>query len=361
MSPLKKTTLFPHFVRTVGGRVFVYTLSQKVIQHESNLTLLAFVLFNVAFSQGVVYFPGFELINMERSEGLQYTTSKLIKAYIENNHEYTVLLDEQVGRNEYFIRESLLETATEAKELNALYFMRGEIHFLQGVYIISLGVYESNTLQQVWHDMAKGAEEQDLDPLLSRLGRSFFTSRSAKTDIEIDEVTVYDQQGVELAQIQVNHFVGIMLGGKVIPNESTLSGFGLSYTYDASTILFNLDFDLFPSSNLAINHRSPDRKIRNGSVSLGLTYPITRKRSTFYINGGMEYGFTRIKDRVFDEDYVSSSSGIGAYAGAGYLINRNSTVNLRLFAAVSIPFYQVDDTNVTGVKFGIVTSFARKR
>ena len=154
---------------------------------RSNLTLIALLIFNVAFSQRMVYFPGFELINMERSEGLQYSTSKLIKAYIENNHEYTVLLDEQVGQNGYFIRESLLETATEAKELNALYFMRGEIHFLQGVYIISLGVYESNTLQQVWHDMAKGAEEQDLDPLLSRLGRSFFTNRSAKTDIEIED------------------------------------------------------------------------------------------------------------------------------------------------------------------------------
>ena len=239
--------------------------------------------------------------------------------------------------------------------------MRGEIHFLQGVYIISLGVYETASMEQVWHDMAKGAAEQDLDPLLSRLGRSFLTDRTAKTDIEIDEVTTYDQQGVELAQIRVNHFVGVMLGGKVIPSESTLSGFGLAYTYDASTVLFNFNFELFPSSTISINHSNPGQKMQSGGVSLGVTYPLTRKRSTFYVNGGMEYGYTTIRQEDAEWGDKESKSGIGAYFGGGFLINRNSTVNLRIFSAVSIPFYSVNSTNVSGIKFGIVTSFAKKR
>ena len=328
---------------------------------KTKLSLISLLIFQLSFAQKIVYFPGFELINMEPTNGLQYSTSKLIKSYVEDNHEYTIWLDDRIGGNEYLEREPIATSVAKATELNARYFMNGEIHYLQGVYIISLGVYDTNTREQVWHDMAKGAAEQDLDPLLSRLGRSFFTNRTAKTDIEIDEVTEYDQQGVELAQIKVNHFMGVMLGGKVIPNESTLSGFGLAYTYDASTFLFNFDFELYPSSNLSVNHRSPDRTLHSGNVSLGVTYPLSRKRTTFYVNGGMEYGYTQINDSQFDIDFHTSQSGIGAYFGGGLLINRNSTVNLRIFTAVSVPFYRVDDTNVIGIKFGIVTSFARKK
>lgn len=328
---------------------------------KTYLFLLTSLLVHLTTAQNVVYFPGFELINMEPTQGLQYSTSKLVKSYIEDNHSYTILLDDRIGNEGYLGRQSLQESVAQASKMNARFFMRGEIHFLQGVFIISVGVYETASMEQVWHDMAKGSAEQDLDPLLSRIGRAFFTSKTAKTDIEIDEVTEYDQKGIELAQIKVNHFVGVMLGGKAIPHESTLSGFGLAYTYDASTVLFNFDFELFPSSTISINHSNPGQKMNSGGVSLGVTYPLSRKRSTLYLNGGMEYGYTTIKQVQDEWGDRESASGIGAYFGAGYLINRNSTVNLRIFTAVSVPFYHVDNTNVTGIKFGIVTSFAKKR
>ncbi|MEO9869751.1 hypothetical protein [Ekhidna sp.] len=323
------------------------------------IILIALFAFSYSNAQKIVYFPGFELINMNATSGLQYSTSKLIKSYIENNHEYTIILDEQVGSSGYAEKEGITVSTKKALEMSAPYIMRGEIHYLQGVYIISLGIYRTPTNEQVWHDMAKGSTEQDLDPLLSRLGRSFLTNSSAKTAIEIDEVTEYDQNGVELAQIKVNHFVGIMLGGKHVFNEGVLSGFGLAYTYDASTILFNFDFELYPSSNLIIDNQS-GRRLQNGNVNLGVMYPLSRKRTTLFINGGMEYGYATVKDTYLDQDYRATDSGIGAYVGGGLLINRNSTVNLKLFTAVSIPFYQVDGVNLTGIKFGIVTSFARK-
>ncbi len=308
-------------------------------------TLLAVSVSYITFSQNTVYFPGFEMINVEGSEGLQYSVSKLIKAYIEDNHDFTIILEPSIGSTGYDVKRVLPNSSKKALELNARYVMQGEIHFLEGVYIVALGVYESRSNERVWHDMAKGVVEQDLDALLSRLGRSFLTNKTAKADINIDEVTEYDQQGVELAQIKVNQFFGVMLGGKYVPNETVLSGIGIAYTYDASTVLFNFDFELYPSSNLLSSTNSETRKIQNGTINLGVTYPFTRKRSTVYINGGMEYGYTR--------------AGIGAFVGAGVLINRNSTVNLRLFTALSMPFYEADYTNLTGIKFGIVTSFAR--
>lgn len=314
---------------------------------------------NCAIAQKTVYFPGFELINLSNAEGLEYSTSKLIKAYIEDNHDFTIVVDDRVGREGYDVRSAVANSSGKAKELDTRYKMLGEIHFLQGVFIVSIGLYETQTEQQVWHDMVKGSSEDDLDPLLSRLGRTFSTNKTAKTDINIDEVTEYDEQGVELAQIKVNHFVGVMLGGKQIPDENVLSGFGILYTYDASTFLFNFDFEFYPSANLIIDQSVSERRLQTGNVGLGVTYPFSRKRNTFYINGGMEYGYGRVKDFYFDEEYTVARSGIGAGFGAGFLINRNSSVNLRIFAAVSAPFYSVDDTKLTGLKFGIVTSFAR--
>lgn len=68
---------------------------------KSFLTLFALIILESSFAQNLVYFPGFELINMESSAGLQYSTSKLIKSYIEDNHDYTVLLDDRVGSSGY--------------------------------------------------------------------------------------------------------------------------------------------------------------------------------------------------------------------------------------------------------------------
>lgn len=312
-----------------------------------------------AIAQKTVYFPGFELINLDNTEGLQYSTSKLIKSYIEDNHNFTITLDERIGLEGYDVRKAATEGTKKAQTLKARYLMLGEVHFLQGVFIVSLGLYEAQTNARVWHDMVKGSSEDDLDPLLSRLGRTFSTNKTAKLDINIDEVTEYDEQGIELSQIKVNHFVGVMLGGKQIPEENVLSGFGLLYTYDASNFLFNFDFEFYPSANLIANHDVSERKLQTGNIGLGVTYPFSRKRNTLYINGGMEYGYGRVKDYYFDEEYTIARSGIGAYFGGGFMINRNSTVNLRIFAAVSAPFYSVDGTNLTGVKFGLVTSFAR--
>ncbi len=306
-----------------------------------------------------VYFPYFELINTNKDADLQYSTSKLLKSYIENNHKYAVLIPERNGQD-YFEDEGQAIALEKAKDIAARYYMDGEIHNLQGVFIISVGLYETATGERVWHDMVKGTLEEDLDPLLSRLGRSFLTAKTAKTDIEIDEVTEYDSRGIDLKQIKVNHFIGLTIGGKYLFGEETLSGLGLVYTYDASTFLFSLNFDYYPSSSLLRDGAFDGRELTNGSFGLGAMFPLSRKRSTVFLDGGLEYGFmTAKRDPKFSEESDSTQGGIGLYLGGGYLINRNSTVNLRIFGGVSVPFYTLENQNFPGFKFGIITSFAR--
>lgn len=331
----------------------------KTLLRTIPAALILLFSFNSFAQTNIVYFPYFELINVNKDAALQYSTSKLIKSYIENNHQYSVVLPERIGQS-YYEDEGKELTMRKAKELSAIYFMDGEIHNLQGVYIISVGLYETATGERVWHDMVKGTLEQDLDPLLSRMGRSFLTSKTAKTDIEIDEVTEYDSRGIELKQIKVNHFIGLMIGGKYLFGEETLSGIGLAYTYDASTFLFNMNFDFYPSSSLLRNGSYEERNLKNGSFSLGAMLPLSRKRSTPFLDAGLEYGFmTTKRDPQFSEDTGTTEGGIGLYVGGGYLINRNSTVNLRVFGGLSIPFYTLENQNFPGFKFGIITSFAR--
>ena len=310
-----------------------------------------------SFSQQQAYFPFFELIGIEKDDQFQYSTSKLLKSYIEDNHDFNLLLPEV--RDRYYEKETFFESIDNAKALGASHVILGEIHELGNLFIVSLGLYEVETGDKIWHDLVKGSVREDLDPLLSRLGRNFNTSVKAKNDAEIDEVTYYEQQGVELAQIKVNHFVGVLIGANYIFGEQTSSGFGVAYTYDATSVLFNVNFEFYPSSSILRDDDSSVRRIRNGNFNMGVIYPLTKKRMTWYLQGGMEYGFMNVTRE--DPSLDKTNSGVGLLIGGGYMINRNSTVNLRVNAGVSIPTYTIDDQNFPGFKFGLITSFSKKR
>ncbi len=310
-----------------------------------------------SFSQQQAYFPFFELIGIEKDDQFQYSTSKLLKSYIEDNHDFNLLLPEV--RDRYYEKETFFESIDNAKALGASHVILGEIHELGNLFIVSLGLYEVETGDKIWHDLVKGSVREDLDPLLSRLGRNFNTSVKAKNDAEIDEVTYYEQQGVELAQIKVNHFVGVLIGANYIFGEQTSSGFGVAYTYDATSVLFNVNFEFYPSSSILRDDDSSVRRIRNGNFNMGVIYPLTKKRMTWYLQGGMEYGFMNVTRE--DPSLDKTNAGVGLLIGGGYMINRNSTVNLRVNAGVSIPTYTIDDQNFPGFKFGLITSFSKKR
>ncbi|MCP4458839.1 MAG: hypothetical protein GY816_12570 [Cytophagales bacterium] len=324
---------------------------------KSTLGAIAILISSSTFSQNnQVYFPYFELINLDESKDLQYSTSRLIKTYIETNHDYHILLPEKTDN--YFDLNGYASAIEEAQNREAEFVMLGEIHSLDGDYIVSLGMYNSKTGKKLWHDLIKGVSQEDLDPLLSRLGRNFMKETKARDDVEIGEVTDYEQQGVALQQIKVNHFMGLMVGANTLIGDQTLSGFGLAYSYDANTVLFNVNFDFYPSSSVVINAELLEEKKQSANFNLGILYPLSRKRMTWFLSGGMEYGMVRIDAEGFELD-PERVSGVGLFAGGGYLINRNSTVNLRIQAAISFPTYKIRDTYHPSLKFGIVTSFTK--
>ncbi len=303
-----------------------------------------------------VYFPYFELINLEQDGELQYSTTRLLKTYVESSNEYYLVIPSH-DRITYLNPVSTEESLNAARQENAEFLLTGEIHNLDGSFIVSLSVFDAKTGEKKWSDLIKGVSSEDIDPLLSRLGRTFMTKTKARDDIEIGEVSEYEQKGIELQQIKANHYFGVMVGGNTILGERTLSGFGLAYSFDASSVIFNVNFDYYFSSQSLDSELQAD-KMELGSFNLGLMYPMSRKRNTWFLSGGMDYSFVEIYQDSPDFN-PDRTGGVGLLVGGGYLINRNSTVNLRIHSSLYFPTYDMIGGYQPSIKFGLTTSIAK--
>jgi len=321
--------------------------------------LISALLVTIAFTSTAqskkVYFPYFELIGLEKNGELQYSASRLAKTYIESNHNIHVMLPDHDSQS-YVEKESIYASMQAATDADASMVMTGEIHSLNGSFIVALAVYDAKSGEKKWSDMMKGVTSADLDPLLSRLGRTFMSTTKARDDIEVGEVTQYEQQGVELQQIKANHYFGLMVGGNVLLGDRTLSGFGLAYTFDANTVLFHVNTDFYFSSNRADEPALTIYPEQLASFNMGVIYPLSRKRMTWFLQGGMDY--SGVYSNVVDVGN-RSTSGVGLLVGGGYLLNRNSTVNLRIHSALHLPTYQVDGTYYPSLRFGLTTSISK--
>ena len=318
------------------------------------IVILGLFLMMPSIAQNKIYFPTFELIGLDKDGELQYSTSKLAKMYIESNHNQSIVLAQHDGTT-YLGNEPFDESVAYAQSANIPLIMTGEIHSIDGHYIVSISVYDAKTGEKKWSDMIKGLTSDDLDPLLSRLGRTFMTKSKARDDIELGEVTKYEQQGVEMQQIKANHYFGVLLGANAPFNDNTQAGIGFGYAFDASTVIFTMNLDFYRSSRESTSNTFGNNTNSNmQSFSMGVAYPFNRKRNTWYFMGGLDYSsFTKYLEIVDDR---TTNQGMGVYVGGGYLLNRNSTVNMRIQTSLYMPTYQVNDQYHSSIKVGIITS-----
>ncbi len=312
---------------------------------------------STARGQENVYFPYFELINLELDVGLQYSTSRLIKAYIEDHHDYNIILPK--NHNEYYEKEDFAETVQYAGEYEADLILTGAIVELGDKYVISLGLQRLPSGEQIWHDMLKGNVREDLDPLLSRLGRNFNSPVKARNDAEFDEVTNYESELAESVHTDIYHYFGVMLGGTYVMNEQTVSGFGLGYTFDAPNLMITGNLEFYPTSSVLEDEDTGNKRYKHGNINIGAIYAFSGKGLSPFVQGGMDYGFHTI-DRS-EPNVKKTNGGVGFFLGGGFILNRNSAVNLRLNAALTLPLYYLEDRQLMGLRFGLVTSFSPGR
>ncbi len=310
-------------------------------------------------AQKRIYFPYFEIINMDNSGELQYSTSKLLKTYIEEYHDYTVFLPKK--ENDIYEPEDFLVSIENAKKYEAELLLLGEINNIGSVAILTLNLYEVSTGNRIWRDLIKSFPLDDFDPVLSRLGRNFNTNIAAKDDIEIDDITLYEEEKeMRLITVQANNFTGILLGGNYLWGQAFTPRFGVTYSYDVSSVILVIDFEY--SSNNFFQFLSTDYpdpvflKVRSGGMGMGVIFPFYKRKNSFYAHGALEFSATNLKR---DEPYIKETEGgLGIYAGLGHLMARTSTANIRYEVGFTYPTYKVNNLNIYELKFAIITSFA---
>lgn len=314
------------------------------------------------FSQEKIYFPYFEMINVQEATGIQLSTSKLLKTYIEENHKnYLVLMPRHDGEILY-PKEDFLESIENAKQNGAKYLLTGEINNIGKLAILSLSLFEVSSGNKVWSDLIKGLPLDDYDPVLSRVGRNFGTTVKANDDADLYDVTAFEEQReMKLLNFKSNHFVGIGLGGNYLLNESLNTRFDLDIYYDISSVILYMDFEY--SSNTMFNFLiDPDwrtssmRKNRTASFGMGVSIPFTKTKNAFYASAGLDFGL--ISQKGGSPSINIKGSGLGFAVNTGYLIGRNSTSNVRVQSGISLPAYQTGGKYIPIIKFGIISSFA---
>ena len=318
--------------------------------------------FQNLLSQEKVYFPYFEMINVPEAAGIQLSTSKLLKTYIEENHpDYLIIMPKHDGEKVY-PKEDFLESIENAKQNGAKYLLTGEINNIGKLAILSMSLFDVSSGNKIWSDLIKGLPLDDYDPVLSRVGRNFRTTVKARDDADLYDVTAFEEQReMKLLNFQSNHFAGIGLGGNYLLNESLNTRVDLNFYYDISSVILHMGFEY--SSNTMFNFLiDPDwrtsnmRKNRTANFGMGVTFPFTKTKNAFYAGTGLDFGFIRQKGGSPSID--ARGSGLGFAANVGYLIGRNSTSNVRFQTGVSLPAYRTGNRYIPILKFGIISSFA---
>lgn len=309
------------------------------------ITVIYFACLWLCFSaaaQEKVYFPLFELLNVHPD--YQYSTSKLLKTYVDSNGRYEMVLPSKTDSLSGM--ETLDEIQNKARLLNANYFLIGEMNALKDIMIITISLYKTADGQKVWTDILKARTVDDLDPILQLIAKSLGTTMKASEAEDIYSVSQYNSPA--LNKRNANTSFGVFIGGTYtfyphVQNNFS-SGLGLKLSYDTRNLIFDINGELYFSVIDIYN------------LNLNVLYPFSKGAQTPFLGGGLGFGGHSI-DTNSSEFMTSSNGGLLLYAHGGYLFNRTSTVQVRGGITAYTATYQIDDHVPYGVGCNLTFTF----
>lgn len=303
-----------------------------------------------------IYMPYMETINMH--DAYQNTMTRLLKNYIENQGLYEVVLPNKP--DSVYVVERFTDAQKNAKAQKAAYVLMGEMNRLDQRVILSVKLYNTSDGSLAWSDMLKAETPDDFDPIFARVAETINTDRKASKELDIYTVTDYESE--ELEKVEANYSFGVQVGGggtffKDVDNNAP-AGVGIVFAYDTRDFIIDVRGELYYS----------DVDIRE--VSINLLYPISPKaRHTFFAEGGIGYSGIDLEQTPseFDpyyneyiETYESNSgAGMMLHLGGGFLVNRHSSVNLRLGLRGFVGAYKVGSTTPVGGMITVTATFGQ--
>jgi hypothetical protein len=224
--------------------------------------------------------------------------------------------------------------------------MIGELNRVGETVVISISLYKTENGEKEWNSIQKAISPDDLDPIMQKLSVTINNRNSINNSENIYNVTDYNSR--QLNKITANTYWGIEIGGGatfINTKNKFPAGFGIVYSGDLRSIIFDLKGSMYFS----------DVNLYN--INIQINYPLINKISSPFIGGGLGYGYSTIKKEIPNNYDYYSGNGLTLYAGAGYIINRTSNINLRLNANLFFSMYQVNNVNPSGILFGVMVLF----
>ena len=311
------------------------------------LFLIALLAVSTSLSaQQKVYLPYLEVINMHHD--YQYTLSKLLKTYTDDRGTYTMILPPKP--DSLYPLESMEETRAKAKELGAAYFMKGEVNRINQKAIVNVSLYETESGKQVWSDILKALDPDDLDPIMQKVARNMGTENKANEDGDIYSVTEHDSR--QLKKIDATYGFGITLGGAYtdipVVSKNFQAGFGFVASYDVRKFILDIKGEAFLSPGIKNLYY----------FSFEGYHPLSDKSNSAFLGGGLGYSGMNYYPNNSGYDW-EAGGGLLLNAGGGYYIGRNSTVGLRITGKAFVGLYDVGGYTPVGGIFTMSMIFKR--
>ncbi|MGB0880880.1 MAG: hypothetical protein ACPGTO_09975 [Polaribacter sp.] len=310
-------------------------------------TLLVIIfLSQISLGQEKVYFPGFETINVHTK--YQYISSKLFHNYVAEQNKYSIVLPDNLKKGEEYI-ESKNETQQQAKALKTTYYILADMSAMGNLLIVQMKMYNTSTNELFWTDVVKADKIEDLDPVLNTLAKNLGISEPNQKTDNIYNVTNYKSKN--LNRKLANDSWGIILGGGTLfakdIKSAGQSGFGVVKSYDMRDLILDLKAELYFG----------DQNNRSSRIGMNVLIPHSEKDQTLVYGGGFYYGGTEFSLDNTQGSYSNSNSGLELEGNIGYILNRTSSVQIRLMASPFFNFYKVNGTSVSGIRFGLMATF----
>ncbi|WP_144063764.1 hypothetical protein [Fibrobacter sp. UWR2] len=322
---------------------------KTLIKH---IALFAAILTISSFAAEKVYMAPVGTTNIHSDYGI--AAMKLMKTYIEDDGRF-ILIEGSAQDSVTIEKQETVKNKAVAKGCSK--YIIAEFTRLGESVILSFKLYSTSQDAPIWTDRLKAANPDDFDPIIQRVARNIGTREKATSDQDIYNVTENETKLPK--RKKVNSYFGIGIGGMVplSPIVEMTPGVNLFGMYDTQTLLIGLDANFWGMGT--------DNRYSYADIGISIHYPFGRKFIAPYIGGGLnlssvdfntdvthpytssEYDDSVKRNRVTTKDrtdtYTYTSSGVGAYGGAGIMFNRASSIALFFEVKYFVDFYKLEE------------------
>ena len=280
----------------------------------------------------------------------QYATAKLLQSSVNGKGNYEILLAAKPQEGVVAPMPPLDSVYATAQGLNCPLVLMSSMTRLGDRIILNFELHNSSDRSLVWQDHLKASTPEDLDPITERVANALGTDKKAVQDGDIYSVTNFEEKN--LAQKRSNNSFGVSVGGMMYPgspynNEPFAGGVGALWAYDNRTMIVDMEIRLYEAN----------KRTETNLMGINVWKPLTNADIAPYVGGGLALGDVTYKDALGEK---WNEDGLLVSAGGGLLINRTSSVSLRLEARYLISTFEVHGSLPHGLQLNLVACFGGK-